>query len=156
MACVGTSIWILEKAKKFAWNCGLQHVSWQTVRFSLRGYQIREKGRWLEIAMVYLFGWMNLPMRISFTQEEDKAGADLVFRKTGINDPLRIQLKWNNYKNNDAKYEAKGIIVVHVDTSMEVDDVLVQFHFERLLGDDWSKYFTEEYKKLISSVLNNL
>lgn len=152
---IGTSIWLLEKSKKFAWDCGLQHIPWQNVKSNLKSYQIREKGRWLEVAMAYLFGFMNLPMRISFAQEDDKAGADLVFKKTGINEPLRIQLKRNNYKNNDAKYEAKGIVVVHVDYNMDVNSILKQFHFERLLGEKWDDYFAN-HKNLISKILKSI
>lgn len=151
---VEAAITVLNKWKKFAWECGLRQIPWQTVKTNIR--QIKQKGHWLEVAMAYLFGYMNLPMRLSFTREDDLAGSDLVFRKTGNPDPLRIQLKWNNHSGNDSKYARNGIVVVHVDDGMKPADVVKQFQMWRLLGEDWYKRITTNHLLMVRFVLNHI
>ena len=135
------SIWVLNKIKEFAWKCGLQHVSWQTVKTKISN-RIKKKGHWLEIAMAFLFGYMNLPIRLSFSRKDDLEGADLVFKKTGISKALKIQLKWNNHL--DHKY-SDDIVVVHVDTGMKAADIVNQFQLWKLLGTDWHKRITRDH-----------
>ena len=152
---IEAAIAVLNKHKQFAWECGWRQVPWQVVRNQI-GRQVKQKGHWLEIAMAYLFGYMNLPMRLSFTREDDMAGADLVFRKTGNPEPLRIQLKWNNHSCDDSKYTRKGIVIVHVDDGMKPADVINQLKLWRLLGADWYKRITVKHLLMVRHILNNL
>lgn len=146
------SIEMLNKAKRFAWECGINHIQWQTVLAKLK-QQIKRKGHLLEAAMAFLFGYMNLPMRLSFTKEDDMGGADLVFRKTGVKNPLRIQLKWNNH--NVKKYSA-DIIVVHVDNGMKPADIINQFQLTRILGTGWSKRITRDHLLMVHRVVDSI
>lgn len=143
----------LNKKKQFAWECGWKQIPWQTVKKRLHTYA---KGSLLEIAMAYLFGFINLPVRLSFSQEDDLAGADLVFKKTGVDHKLMIQLKWNNHEADDSKYAKKEITVVHVDDGMKPADILKQFKLQRLLGVDWHKRITVQHLLMVRHVLNNL
>lgn len=151
---IEAAIAVLNKHKQFAWECGWRQISWQTVKANIR--QVKQKGHWLEIAMAYLFGFMNLPMRLSFTREDDLVGADLVFKKTGADQKLMIQLKWNNHLTDDSKYTNKGIVVVHIDDGMKPADVVNQFQLWRLLGADWYKRITTNHLLMVRFVLNNL
>lgn len=147
------SIKALNQQKLFAWECGWKQIPWQTVKAKVN--QVR-KGHLLEIAMAYLFGHINLPVRLSFSQKDDMNGADLVFKKTGVDHTLRIQLKWNNHLADDSKYARNGITVVHVDDGMKPADVLKQFKLQRLLGVDWHKRITVQHLLMVRHVLNNL
>lgn len=147
------SVKILNQQKRFAWECGWKQIPWQTVKAKVN--QIK-KGHLLEIAMAYLFGYLNLPIRLSFSQEDDMDGADLVFKKTGIDHKLKIQLKWNNHLTDDNKYTNRDIVVVHVDDSMKPADVLKQFKLQRLLGIYWYKRITVKHLLMVRFVLSNI
>ena len=149
------SVQILNRVKKFAWECGINHIHWQTVKIKI-SRQINKKGHMLEAAMAYLFGYMNLPIRLSFDKAADLAGADLVFKKTGVSKSLLIQLKWNNHTTNDSKYAKNGITVVHVDNGMKPADVVKQFQLWRLLGENWYERITVKHLLMVRFVLNNL
>lgn len=149
------SIQSLNKVKRFAWECGINHIHWQIVKAKI-GRQISKKGYMLEAAIAYLFGYMNLPIRLSFNKEADLAGADLVFKKTGINHQLLIQLKWNNHTADDSKYAKNGITVVHVDNGMKPADVIKQFQLWQLLGADWYKRITTNHLMMVRFVLSNI
>lgn len=149
------SIQILNKVKRFAWECGINHIHWQIVKAKI-SRQVKQKGHMLEAAMAYLFGFMNLPIRLSFNKEADMAGADLVFKKTGIDQKLLIQLKWNNHSGDDSKYNKNGITVVHVDSGMKPADVIKQFKLWQLLGADWYKRITTNHLMMVRFVLNSI
>ena len=149
---INRSVLQLNQQKQFAWQCGWKHIPWIKVQAAV-GRTIKKSGQMLEVAMCYLLAYINLPMRISFSQKDDLEGADIVLKKTGIETPLKIQLKWNCPV---VKKYAADITVVCIHTSMLAADVLKALHLERLLGSNWYKRITREHLLMVHRVINSI
>lgn len=149
---INDSVLLLNEQKRIAMECGWKHIPWIKVKEYI-GRKIKKSGQMLEVAMCYLLAYINLPMRISFSQKDDLNGADIVLKKTGIATSLKIQLKWNCPVNK--KYAA-DITVVNIHTGMLAADILKALHLEKLLGSDWYKRITREHLLMVHRVVNSI
>ena len=148
LALIETMVSYLNDSKDMAYRLGKGHRRWDYVKRHLE-YQPRQIGKWFEIAVCYICGYLwrqsGYTFRVEYSVELDMAGIDLQLKHFGRR--INLQLKYGQ-DNNTAP---DGVYTVLWQPGMTPANLLSQMRFNLLFtefGDRWLRLNQDEWNTI--------